>query len=314
MIAAAQAVAPNITWVVQPEQRGTGDALARSQPLWHADNIIVLNADVPGITVEILHELNASACAKQCRIEFITATYPDDRPHAYGRVVMQDDMLRIIESHDYTGLAAQGRRFNAGLYIVDAHFARNALERLKPSRRHELYITDLVHIAGLDGLPVTTLDVPVSCVEGINTLQEAIAWEQRLRQQHIEKLLSMGVYITDGASVQIDHTVSVAGGTRIASNVQLSGKTRIGSRCTIGAGSVIHDTIVEDDVVVLPYSVITGSYISAHAHIGPFAHIRTNTTVAERCVIGNFVETANTTLGAGTKAKHLSYFRKCDYW
>ena len=41
--------------------------------------------------------------------------------------------------------------------------------------------------------------------------------------------------------------------------------------------------------------------------IGPFARIRPGTELAEGARVGNFVEIKNSSLGAGTKASHLSY-------
>ena len=41
--------------------------------------------------------------------------------------------------------------------------------------------------------------------------------------------------------------------------------------------------------------------------VGPFAHLRPETVVETGARIGNFVELKKTTLGAGSKANHLSY-------
>ena len=41
--------------------------------------------------------------------------------------------------------------------------------------------------------------------------------------------------------------------------------------------------------------------------VGPFAHLRPETVVGEGARIGNFVELKKTTLGARSKANHLSY-------
>ena len=39
--------------------------------------------------------------------------------------------------------------------------------------------------------------------------------------------------------------------------------------------------------------------------VGPFAHLRGSTVVAENVRIGNFVEMKNTHMGRGAKANHL---------
>ena len=43
------------------------------------------------------------------------------------------------------------------------------------------------------------------------------------------------------------------------------------------------------------------------AKVGPFAHIRPQSTVGEDAHVGNFVELKKTVLGRGSKANHLAY-------
>ncbi len=74
----------------------------------------------------------------------------------------------------------------------------------------------------------------------------------------------------------------------------------------IGSGSVIVDSIVGSNCVVTN-SRIVDSRIGNNTTVGPYAHIRNNSTIADGCRIGNFVEIKNSTIGHGTKASHLSY-------
>jgi bifunctional UDP-N-acetylglucosamine pyrophosphorylase / glucosamine-1-phosphate N-acetyltransferase len=59
--------------------------------------------------------------------------------------------------------------------------------------------------------------------------------------------------------------------------------------------------------VVKNHTVITDSEIADGATVGPFAHLRPDTRVGPDARVGNFVELKNTTLGAKSKANHLSY-------
>jgi bifunctional UDP-N-acetylglucosamine pyrophosphorylase/glucosamine-1-phosphate N-acetyltransferase len=54
-------------------------------------------------------------------------------------------------------------------------------------------------------------------------------------------------------------------------------------------------------------TVITDSAVGDDAEIGPFAHLRPGTALAEGVHIGNFVETKKAVVGRRTKANHLSY-------
>ncbi len=73
------------------------------------------------------------------------------------------------------------------------------------------------------------------------------------------------------------------------------------------AASGSTDATVGDDVKVLDYSIVNRSRVGAGASIGPFAHIRPDSDVAEEARVGNFVELKKTSLGHGSKAGHLAY-------
>jgi bifunctional UDP-N-acetylglucosamine pyrophosphorylase/glucosamine-1-phosphate N-acetyltransferase len=53
--------------------------------------------------------------------------------------------------------------------------------------------------------------------------------------------------------------------------------------------------------------VIDESHISDSVTIGPFAHLRPQTHIAEGGRIGNFVEVKKSRVGKGSKANHLTY-------
>src|SRR5262249_1153069 len=67
------------------------------------------------------------------------------------------------------------------------------------------------------------------------------------------------------------------------------------------------DAIVADGVHVKPYCVITDSRVGLGAILGPFAHLRPGSELADGVHVGNFVETKKARLGKGSKANHLSY-------
>jgi bifunctional UDP-N-acetylglucosamine pyrophosphorylase / glucosamine-1-phosphate N-acetyltransferase len=60
-------------------------------------------------------------------------------------------------------------------------------------------------------------------------------------------------------------------------------------------------------VTVRNYCVITESTLADETIIGPFAHLRPGSDVKAAAHIGNFVELKKTTLGARSKASHLTY-------
>lgn len=91
----------------------------------------------------------------------------------------------------------------------------------------------------------------------------------------------------------------------------------------IHENTYIEDSVIEDGVVIYPFSFIKNSHIksgsiitSSHitdstvgknCNIGPNAHIRNSSHIGDSARIGNFVEIKNSNIGCGSKAAHLSY-------
>jgi bifunctional UDP-N-acetylglucosamine pyrophosphorylase / glucosamine-1-phosphate N-acetyltransferase len=122
-----------------------------------------------------------------------------------------------------------------------------------------------------------------------------------------EQLMENGVTIQLPETVLIDPDVSAGEDTILEPCVQLLGKTKIGARCVIKTGTVLHDMIVGDDVVIEPHCVMTSSRLDDEVVAGPFARLRPESHLKRGARIGNFVELKKSTLGERTKAPHLSY-------
>jgi bifunctional UDP-N-acetylglucosamine pyrophosphorylase/glucosamine-1-phosphate N-acetyltransferase len=77
-------------------------------------------------------------------------------------------------------------------------------------------------------------------------------------------------------------------------------------------GSVLTDVVVDAGALVKPYSVAERSSIGAAAQVGPFSHLRPESTIEADAHVGNFVETKKTILRRGAKANHLAYLGDGD--
>jgi bifunctional UDP-N-acetylglucosamine pyrophosphorylase/glucosamine-1-phosphate N-acetyltransferase len=115
------------------------------------------------------------------------------------------------------------------------------------------------------------------------------------------------VVLEDPASTYIDEGVSIGPGTVIGPNSHLKGKTSVGRDCRIDGSAFLTDAEIGDRVHLKFSVVISESKVGDDAVIGPFAHLRPGTSLADRVHIGNFVETKKAVLGEGTKANHLTY-------
>jgi bifunctional UDP-N-acetylglucosamine pyrophosphorylase/glucosamine-1-phosphate N-acetyltransferase len=111
----------------------------------------------------------------------------------------------------------------------------------------------------------------------------------------------------DPERIDIRGNVKAGRDVTIDVNVILEGDVVIGDNCTIGAGSIIRDAKLGNDINVKPYSMIDGAVINSDCIIGPFARLRPGTELAKEAHIGNFVEIKKSRIGTGSKVNHLTY-------
>jgi bifunctional UDP-N-acetylglucosamine pyrophosphorylase/glucosamine-1-phosphate N-acetyltransferase len=89
--------------------------------------------------------------------------------------------------------------------------------------------------------------------------------------------------------------------------VVLEGHVHLGDRVRIGPNCVLRDVSIGAGTEVMASAVLTGARLGPDWVIGPFARLRPGTTLAAGAHVGNFVEVKNSSLGAGSKANHLTY-------
>jgi len=119
--------------------------------------------------------------------------------------------------------------------------------------------------------------------------------------------MASGVSLRDPARIEIRGRLQAEPDTTIDVGCVFEGDVRLGAGVRIGAHCVLRDTTVGDDAVIEPHSVLQGAEIGRACSVGPFARLRPGSRLREAAKIGNFVETKNTDLGAGSKINHLSY-------
>jgi bifunctional UDP-N-acetylglucosamine pyrophosphorylase/glucosamine-1-phosphate N-acetyltransferase len=142
---------------------------------------------------------------------------------------------------------------------------------------------------------------------GINTRVELADADRVLRERKCRELMLAGVTIERPETVTIDMHAKVGVDTVVEPFARLLGSTQIGEECRIGAGSILESALLEDRVVVAPYTLVADSRIASGAQVGPFARLRMDAQVGPDARVGNFVELKKTRLGKGAKSQHLAY-------
>jgi bifunctional UDP-N-acetylglucosamine pyrophosphorylase/glucosamine-1-phosphate N-acetyltransferase len=303
--------APDLTFVDQKEQLGTGHAVqtaVQALPGFQG-TVLILCGDVPLLTRETVQRLLHTHQGNKAAVTVLTTIL--ENPESYGRVFRREDgqLLKIVEEKDLKAGEEGLREINTGIYGVESEFLFSALLSLTDrNAQREYYLTDIVALANSRGEKAGgyVAENPFE-VMGINTRADLAKVAQYLRQKINERHLLDGVTLIDPATTYIDREVVIGRDTVIYPNCFLLGKTILGEGCVVEPGCKIQDTRMGKAVIIKASSVMTESILEDGVEVGPFAHLRPQTTLREKSKVGNFVEVKKSILGKGTKANHLSY-------
>ncbi len=307
----ALAARPNLQFVVQSPQLGTGHALLQTESLLskqHGD-VLVLYGDVPLLTTHTLERLVETHREKRAASTVLTARLAD--PYGYGRILRDQAgrVVRIVEERDASAAERAIQEINSGIYVLSLGPLFKALHEIATDNAQgEYYLTDVIAAYRQQQLPVETLCLDdANELRGINSREDLADLSKILRAKKNDALMRGGVTLEDPSTTYVDDTVMVGADTTIGPGVRLEGRTTVGERCRIHAYVRLTNAAVADDVAILDHTIITESSVATGATVGPFAHIRPQSVIGPRAQVGNFAELKKTVLGPGSKSHHVSY-------
>lgn len=296
-----------VNWVLQTEQLGTGHAMQQAMPCFADDeNILVLYGDAPLISPAMLEKLISAKPNEG--IALLTVCL--ENPTGYGRILRENgSVIGIVEQKDASAEQLNIQEVNTGVMVASGSSFKKWLSQLtNHNAQKEYYLTDIIAMANQDGFSVEAVQAQdLMEVEGANNRLQLAALERYYQKQQAEKLMLAGVSIIDPQRFDLRGNLSHGKDVEIDVNVILEGKIVLGNRVKIGAGAILKNCEIGDDVEIKPYSVIEDSVIGKQAKIGPFSRLRPGTTLAEETHIGNFVEIKNAQIAQGSKVNHLTY-------
>lgn len=317
----AAAAATGVRFVQQPQQLGTGHALQcvrdwyRESGTPAPENLLVLSGDVPLMRPETVARLCETHLHDDAAMTILTAV-PHD-PTGYGRVLRKADgsseVTAIVEQRSLTtemlARPEQLREINSGIYAFKTAALFDRLGALQNTNSAgEFYLTDVAGLLVSDGGRVVAVATEfVNEVLGANTIAEMMHLDASLRAATVARLMAAGVTVFRPDTVTVDADVEVGADTVLEPFTQLLGKTRVGSRCRIRSYSVVEDSTLGNDVLLRNGCILSQATVDDGALLGPYAHLRPGSQIGRAAHVGNFVETKNTVLGAGSKANHLTY-------
>ncbi|AVR01944.1 bifunctional UDP-N-acetylglucosamine diphosphorylase/glucosamine-1-phosphate N-acetyltransferase GlmU [Pluralibacter gergoviae] len=299
--------ADNLNWVLQAEQLGTGHAMQQAAPFFRDDeDIMMLYGDVPLISAETLARLRAAK--PQGGIGLLTVRLED--PTGYGRITRENGKVTgIVEHKDATDAERQIQEINTGILIAGGADLKRWLGKLSNNNAQgEYYITDIIAMAYQEGRDIVAVHPDrLSEVEGVNNRLQLSRLERVYQAEQAEKLLLAGVMLRDPSRFDLRGSLQHGRDVEIDTNVILEGRVTLGHRVKIGAGCVIKNSVIGDDCVISPYTVVEDARLHADCTVGPFARLRPGSELLEGAHVGNFVEMKKARLGKASKAGHLSY-------
>jgi bifunctional UDP-N-acetylglucosamine pyrophosphorylase/glucosamine-1-phosphate N-acetyltransferase len=303
-----------LKFAVQSVPLGTGDAVkAGADGILPDDNVLVLCGDMPLVTAEFIKDF--AEFAQSNNAEAAVAAVYKPEPGDFGRVYDDNgEFVEIVEARDITAAHSHTDWANTGIYIFKGQSLLSGLAQLKNANsQQEFYLTDVPKILRGEGKRVCVFHSrqPLSVFTGINT-QVQLADAARFMRERINAAhMTAGVRMLDPQTAYIDAAVKISRGATIYPGVILEGLCEIGENAIIGASSHLKDTVVGAGAKVRQ-SVCDSAKIGAGTEVGPFAYLRPDAVIGEKCRVGNFVEVKNATLGDGTKMAHLAYIGDAD--
>ncbi len=290
--AAALRMAPEVEVYVQPEQRGTADAVlaAKVAIARHTGDIVVLYGDTPLIEPQTIGRLLA---ALDGGAAVAVLGFEAREPGAYGRLLTAPggELLAIREAKDASETERAVRLCNSGVMALRLDDAARALAEIgNANAKGEYYLTDIIEIARGKGLKAAVVIGTEDEVVGVNSRAELAAaeaiWQGRAR----------AAVMAEGATLVAPETVWLSFDTRLGRDVVIEPNVFFGPGVIVGDGAEI-----------LANCHIVGARIGPGARVGPFARMRPGADLGPKVHVGNFVEIKNAALAEGAKANHLSY-------
>ncbi len=262
---------------VQEKALGSGDALgsAAAKLKGFTGDVVVLCGDAPLVSPGTIKNL-VRAHKDEGNFCTVLTTFMSD-PTGYGRVMRNDEggIVKIIEETEASVYDKAVEEVNVGVYCFTCPDVFSLLRQLgNKNKKGEYFLTDILELARKKKLALgsAATDDPAEAI-GVNSRVQLAAASKVLYARTARRLMEEGVTILD------PETTFIESGVKIGSDTTVHPNTVISNGVSIGRG---------------------GS-------VGPFARIRSGCAIGRGVEIGNFVELVRTSVGDGSKVKHLTY-------
>jgi len=304
-----KAIAPKAKQIIQEVRGGTGHATRLAlEGAASKGRVLICAGDTPLLTSATLSSLIEVHESAGAIATVLTTELPD--PFGYGRILRDStgELDSIVEERDASEAVKEIPEINSGVYLFEIDALNKALGKIgKSNSQGEEYLTDVIAILKAEGGKVATHQAEdFTEILGINDRAQLSDVSAMMRDRINDALMRSGVTIVDPASVWIDVSVEIDADVHIEPGVAIKGVSKIQTGVKLGPRTTLIDCEVGAGASVIE-SHCESSKIGARAKVGPYAHLRGGTVLADEVKVGSFVEMKNSTVGEGSKVPHLSY-------
>jgi bifunctional UDP-N-acetylglucosamine pyrophosphorylase/glucosamine-1-phosphate N-acetyltransferase len=269
----------SIDFVEQPEQLGTGDAVAVGitglpESLVDADgDVVVLPGDTPLVRAPTLASLVRHHRDTGAAATLLTAVLPD--PTGYDRIVRgkDDSVVCVVEASEAMG-ETDVDEVATTIQCFRHSVMAPALRRLRPvgvTGEHSLTgVYAVLHDAGYRVESLLTHD-PMEAARVNDRAQLAVA-EAELRDRINERWMRRGVTMWDPERTYVDASVHLEPDVVLLPGVVLQGDCRLGAGSEVGPDCHLVDTVVGQGATVTKTTAVRAD-IGDHARVGPFVSL-----------------------------------------
>ncbi len=160
--------------VLQKDQLGTGHAVqdALGSVEKGVNTVVVVYGDSPFWKQDTLTKLYQTHMNSMATVTVATIQFDD--PTGYGRIMRDSagNVQGIVEHVDATAEQLQIKECNSGLYAFDYGWLKENISQIKPSKKGEYYLTDIIGIAIKSGKKVETVPADQHEALGVNTPEQ----------------------------------------------------------------------------------------------------------------------------------------------
>ena len=179
-------VGPGVGYVTQPEQKGSGHAVAFAKELFerYTEHLVIMCGDSPLFSAETVSRMMREHIQAGATVTLASAIL--DEPFGYGRILRDASgrIRGIVEEKCTMPEQREIKEVNGGAYIFDSRLLYENIDKMAVNDAGEYNLTDMVRGAVDQGRLVSAVECEPDELMGVNTPEQLAAGEKILSKRN----------------------------------------------------------------------------------------------------------------------------------